>query len=197
MIVDYATKTVGNVVCGLPVACASLIKNSLYTLCGVGGAIVSVVSLGLIKRVNDETTWLLDHSKEIVTVPYKAVSRVINPYYEGHSDGTGIIAQTVATPFFRAAVAASYSNNFFSRHVVSRLSYAACGVLSIPTRVADFALGVILGAVAVVPFLARVERINTQALIHLSSTEVIADVCRCIRGVVNPNQFVVNLILSL
>lgn len=190
MIIDYASRTLSNAVWGLPVACVTVVQKAWYTGVGVGATLVSSILLGLNDDVNKETDSCLLHSNDLAIVPYRAICRVINPDYSGHSDGVGIFHRIFATRFLQLAVTTSYSRSFFSRHVISRLAYVAFGAAAIPTRIADFALGVIFGVIAVVPFLARIERLNTLALVHLNSTAVVQDVSMALRGFINPNQFV-------
>ncbi len=191
-VTNYACRTAENIVVGIPKAGISLAENAFKTAVGVVASAVSVCTLGLIERVNSfaDTAYFSD---DLVTIPFKAVGRVINPDYAGNSDDIGIFTKTFAVPFLRGANRAGYSENFFVRHVVSRMAYGLFGAAAVATRVADFALGCILAAVSIIPLFARVETINTLALVHLASTAVIGDVCRAVRGVINPGQFVVVL----
>ncbi len=187
---NYACRIVENIVVGLPEAGINVASSAYKTTVGVAMAIVSICTLGLIERVNS-TARAAYFSHELVTIPFKAVGRIINPDYAGHSDDTGIFTKTFALPLLHKAILASYSDNFFSRHIVSRIGHGLFGAAAVATRVADFALGIVLATVSIVPLFARVETINTLALVHLASTAVIGDACRAVRGVINPIQFVV------
>ena len=161
---------------------------ALQTARGVVATIGSVVTLGLIRKINEQAdctsySWLLG------VIPYRAVARVINPNPKGHADGDGLTFTLVAGRFYSRALHASYSGNFFEKHVVSRLSYGVGAIFAIPTRITDFMLGAGFALISLVPFFGRIEAINTYALKHLASTKLLDDLARSIRGFVNPGQF--------
>ncbi len=187
-IAQYTSKTAENLVLGIPKAGLHFTKAALYTATGVAASIFSALTLGLSKKINDKADNAC-YSKVLITLPFLAVGRVINPNYQGHDDGDGIFTKTFAQPISIKAQEASGSKNFFTRHVISRLAYAASSVVTFAARVADFALGIILAAVSVFPLFCRVETLNTLALKHLSSTQLIGDLCRNVRGIINPQQF--------
>lgn len=188
-IVNYVGQTAENIVLGLPIAALKVGVTSLETAGGVAAAAVSVATLGLFDSINRFANKAYT-SANIITTAFRAVGRVINPDFRGHSDGAGIVTQAVAGPIHAIAMNTSHKPNFFAKHVISRIAYGLLAVTSCATRTADFALGILFGAVAFVPLFARSETVNTLALKHLSSTAVVGDITRAIRGVINPDQFV-------
>jgi hypothetical protein len=77
---------------------------------------------------------------------------------------------------------------WFERNVTARVLYAVATCVSPITRTADVALGVLAGAFSIIPCLGRCEKINCFAIKQLN-LNIVHDLCKGIRGVINPQQF--------
>lgn len=188
--VNYVGSTI-KAALSVPVSVFYAAKNAGTTAIGVAGSAVSVATAGMWKGMNDVAAWTQNGHSVLPTL-YIAVAKVINPSFETTkaSVKTSLITNAVAKPILDKALASAASENAVVRHVVSRAAFLGHLVASVATRVADLAIGVLAAGISIIPCLARVTAVNTLAVRQLSSLGgIVHDVCRDVRGIVNPQQF--------
>ena len=164
------------------------LSDSVKTVLGVVGTALSVLTGGKDKEFN-QLADLTGKSALVLPLLYVRTMQVINPKFKTSEKSTmGVITSKIARPIFRKAGKSSENDKFFQKHVVSRIAYLSGAIVSTVTRTADLALGILGAALSVITF-GAVPKINTFALRHLKSLAVVDDVCKGIRGFVNPQQF--------
>lgn len=187
-VLKYISDTTFNTVIGLPCAVVDTAFCVGKSAAGVAGTALSLLTLGASRHVNKvasythQTAYILPHL-------YIPVLNVINPHAYTDCDCVGVVTANTALPIFQVAQRASLQSNFFVRHVVSRVGYALGATVSMISRVADLALGIVAGTFALIPLLGRIDCVNNFAVQHLMAFGVVHDVCAGLRGVVNPQQF--------
>ena len=188
-VLKYISDTAYNAVIGLPCGMVDTAFCVGKSAVGVAASAVSVLTLGASRHVNRvadktyQTTYILPHL-------YVPVLNVVNPHAYTDCDSFGVVTANTAMPIFQVANRATCQSNFFIRHVVSRVGYALGAAVSVISRVADLALGLVAGTFALVPLLGRIECVNNFAVQHLMAFGVVHNVCVGLRGIVNPQQFV-------
>lgn len=187
-VVKYISDTTYNAVIGLP-------YGVFDTACCVGGAAVgvaasalSILTLGASRHVNRVAS-LTRETSYILPRLYIPVLKVVNPHAYVDCNSSGVVTANIAEPIFSVGYKAASESNFFLRHVVSRISYALGAAVSVISRVADLALGVIVGAFALFPLFGRIERVNNFAVEQLMAFGAVHDFFVGFRGFVNPQQF--------
>ncbi len=190
-VLGYAVDTVINATVGVLEGVLNSVWNAAKTVIGVGASALSIVTLGKFSKINDVAN-LTDKSMNILHPTYQAVGLVANPKFSFGEvkSALGVVTARVAAPIFRKAERAAESESFAAREIGARVAYLAGAAVSIATRVADLALGVLAAAFSVVPCLGRAEKVNNFAMQYLLSSAVVHDVCVGLRGFVNPQQFV-------
>lgn len=183
----------------LPFNIAGNAVNATCTVVGVASSVLSVGTFGQIQTVNNFAD-LTRHAYSIVPNVYKSVLEVVNPYSRCEEGKRGILTESIATPIFKKAKAwaeidfvdqAFYPiNTFLKKQVLSRGAYVLGALVATITRTADLALGLVAAVFSVIPFLGRARSLNNFAMRNLTFLGVIHDVCKGIRGFVNPQQFV-------
>ncbi len=195
--INYLGKTVRNITTVSPLV--SAIGALVGTICTIVAAAFSVGTLGCSKRMNKlADAFEIKPSKFILTNVYVYVLRIVNPealfFREERprpEDDTWI-SSMFALPIFNKAKDASSKSNILSRHFVSRGCYAIAGLVSIITKAADLALGVLAAVYSFTPYFGkcgRVERYNSFAFDQLGALSLVDDLCHAARGVINPQQF--------
>lgn len=187
-VLKYISDTTFNTVIGLPCAVVDTALCVGKSAVGIAGTALSILTLGASRQVNKvasethQTAYILPHL-------YIPVLNVVNPRAYADCDSFGVVTANTAMPVFQVANRATRQSNFFIRHVVSRVGYALGAAVSVISRVADLALGLVAGTFALIPLLGRVDCVNNFAVQHLMAFGVVHDVCVGFRGIVNPEQF--------
>jgi hypothetical protein len=181
----------------------SFITNVADSIIGVGGGIACVVSAGLHAPTVRFARNHLSRTGTIVAQPYVNFLHTLNPTADFpidpppwvlnadkdrplvSSEGNGLITHYVYG--FLKGVAKDYreSENFFKKHIASRLTYALLLVSCVVTRVVDGIIGVI-AAVFSCLFLGLVPPLNNLAYRGLQGTALIHDVFYCAMKILNP-----------
>jgi len=162
-------------------------ENFVFTALAIGATVLSILSLGLLPCVNNSA----DETRAVVhTLPnllfHCLGSLGVDIRYETHS--CGYLTHQLARPIFTQARSASLSRqSVIEREIMSRLGYLVGTALCVITRTADLAIGII--TLFCLPLLAFSYDINSLVARELTFLGIIDDVCRGIRGVINPHQF--------
>lgn len=160
------------------------LKSTTFTLLGVAASALESLSFGQIAHPEYTAKWTLA-SKDLLTKTfYRPILKVVNPSAKFSATG-GTFSCITGAILFKARHQAR-SDNFFKKHVISRVLLLTHIPLSVATRAADLALG-ILGAGVSIATLGTSAKINGFALAHLESTKLIDDICTDIRAILNPN----------
>jgi len=161
------------------------------TILGIGGTFLSIATLGKVKTFNqwaDKTGCV----KYILPTLYAGIMEVINPdiQYNLHDIEKDSFLSTIPSRLREyATVLALDPRSFVKQHVFSRGLHLAAAVISMHTKTADLALGVFAAILSIVT-LGKVEKINTLAARNLRSLDILDDLCKDIRGIINPQQFI-------
>ena len=187
-ILKYAYQTAYNAVIGVPCGLFDAGKAAVNTTAGIAGTALSILTVGKSQRVNGWASYTRS-SFEIFPNLYSSLIRVVYP--KAYIDAThkGYVTAYVAAPVFRAALQSTVAPGFIQREIVSRVAMAVATVAAVVSRVADFALGLVGAAFSIIPCLGRVDAVNNFAISQLNSSGVVNDICRGLRGIVNPHQF--------
>lgn len=177
-----------NLFVGVPQAALGIAFGVISTSVGIVASVASIVTGGKLAGINRLANETLKNTKYIVSSPFASVIRVLNTKYVSPAAfKEGTFATAISNKVFDKARILTYSNNPLVERLASRVTYLAGAVLSVATRTADLALGVLSGALALTT-LGQSDRINSFALRHLRSTAVVNDVFKGLRGFVNPFQ---------
>ncbi len=193
----YLENTVNNALDTAPLLKAT--KALIGTIGTVFTAALSVCTFGISNELNryaHNNTEENRFSKFILPSVYLYFLKIMDPNAnlavkrEPEPKNEIWISSAVAHPIFKKAKIISLKNNtFFKRHFVSRGCYALAGLVSIVTKVADLALGLLAAVLSIIPCLGRLEGINDFAFNQLGALSLVDDLCRAARGVMNPQQF--------
>lgn len=187
---NYTINTLHNLVIELPYCTAACAASIGGTVAGAALSAVSILTLGQFKTLNLRAEKLLCGEKIFFTNTYYRLVRVINPsFYQNPNilDEDGMISKYISQPIFQAAQEKSKHNNTLVKHVVSRALYAVGTCVSPIIRITDVALGILAAVISIIPYKGRNKLINQFALRQLN-LNVVQDVCKGIRGTVNPQQ---------
>lgn len=157
-----------------------------HTLLGAAGVAVESLTFGNVAASKTEVVskWTRTSKDLINNSIYKPVLKVVNPSAR-FAMQTATISR-VSDAVLLAARESSRYTTFFERHVLSRALLLTHIPLSVATRTADFALGV-LGAAASIALLGTNAKVNGFAVAHLESTRLIHDICTDVRAIMSPN----------
>jgi hypothetical protein len=186
--VNYVKNTAWNLFINLPKEVLNSGKDAVKTVLGVAASALSVLTLGKNDYLNVTSDHLLAHETNIISLLYYRVVQVINPNFEvSDSDifsKMGVITKKIAEPIFEAAAEAYESDKWF----IARAEFALGSCVSLITRTADVALGILAGAFSLIPCAGRCRIVNDFAIKQLN-LGILQDFCRGIRAVINPQQF--------
>lgn len=158
---------------------------------GIAVSAISAVTLGKFKDINHTANVCLFAETPIIANLYYKSVKVLNKNFtaeESILSQPGIISKYISVPIFQAANKNFEQHTAFNRHVIPRALYAVGTCVSPITRTADVALGILVAAVSIVPYFGKNQTINRFAIRQLN-LNVIQDVCKGIRGIINPEQF--------
>jgi hypothetical protein len=188
------------------------ITSVVDTIVGAGAGIVSIATGGTYKATCDFAMNHLDSSRNIVAYPYTNLLRTLNPeakfpssvashsYFHSYrywsqtidqgselitNDGDGFITSYVSDALKDVARSCRNSDNFFKRHIVSRLTYLLLAISSLITRVVDGIIGVIAAILSFLT-LGKVGSINNVAFRALQAPGIVKDLFYCAIKCINP-----------
>jgi hypothetical protein len=194
-IVNYAIDTSYAVFVGAPLGLLESASDTGKTAIGVAATALSVLTLGLVKPINDWANMTV-HAGIILPRIYHAMTQITNPddcafriSLPTITPRGTFITSRIASPIFDMAFNAASDESFLNKHIFSRGAYALGALIAIVTRTADLILGLLAAAISIIPCFGRIEEINTFARNQLTFLAVINDVCTGLRGFVNPQQF--------
>lgn len=192
-VLKYISDTTYNAVIGLPCGVVDTAFCVGESAVGVAASALSILTVGASQHCNRlanltiKTSYILPHL-------YIPVLKVVNPHAYVDCNSAGALTSNIAGPIFSVGQRAACQSDFFLRHVVSRISYALGAAVSVASRIADLALGVIVGAIALFPLFGRIDSVNNFAVEQLMVFGAVHDFCAGLRGFVNPQQFAPQLL---
>ncbi len=176
--------------------------HSLDLACGLTAGTLSIVTLGLSRRINKLSAEFFNSSRNLTADFFAGIIKTINPEADGLKDKdnsefiegnnqsqyveTGSCAKE-AVNFFKSGESMTRSPKFWVRHGVSRIVYTFSIITFTIARVIDFAIGIIMGIGAVVCG-GKNKKLNEGAYRHLKITALVADIVECIRKIINPRS---------
>jgi hypothetical protein len=181
----------------LPSNLATIIPFALRALPSIITTPLSCITAGQFKFINEMASEHSLSSNLIFFHSYTGLISIINPKISIDSylnkmndDGRGIITSLVVTKLFEKAqdLNSEKKLSFCKKHIFSRVLFALGGILSIITKIADVAIGLI-GALVVALTFAQVEKINMFAINNLITFPgVFHNVFTGMRGFIHPTQ---------
>lgn len=171
------------------VAYAALAPLALYSVfqeavIGTASALAAIATLGLIHKVNASAIAHLSYSFRYLQLAHLSILRFFDPSIPLQG-GSYFAIPTPSAAIEASALKQSRSDNFFVRHVTSRLTYALLAVSMIVTRVVEAVL-VIPAVVLSIFFFGEVKSVNNFALNALSAPKILLDVFFCAINMINP-----------
>lgn len=124
-----------------------LAKDMAKGISGIGFSVLSIVTFGNIKAINDNAgeTYRMHR---ILPFLFSSTIQVLNPKYIFSPDNVeSKISIAIADPILNKAYELAKEEDFLSRHVVSRGLFAIGTPVAVIAQLADFALGLV-GATA-------------------------------------------------
>jgi hypothetical protein len=120
---------------------------------------------------------------------YGAVRRVINPntQLETREEGHALLSYIVKENLWDKADGYSKDENFFKRHVASRVLFAVATVAQVIARLAEGILGLAAAALSIVT-VGKFSKVNQFAVDNLGITKVIPDAFQGVRRTFFPVQ---------
>jgi hypothetical protein len=176
----------------------TIVPVALNAITSVVTTPLSCITLGKWKFINKIAQ--KSHSSNLIfTSAYIGLISILNPKINQNKlkefiskNPEGLLTFFIVKSLFDKAQKLSSKKSFCKRHIVSRVLFALGGLLSIITRIADAAIGLI-AALLVAVTLARVEFLNNVALKCLITFPgVFHDVLTGIRGIFHPGQSYLN-----
>ncbi|MCC5832857.1 MAG: hypothetical protein JJU12_07440 [Chlamydiales bacterium] len=167
----------------------SAITSIVDTAIGACAAIPVLATAGKHEKTTDFAFQFLASSFTIVSKPYLNLLRTLNPtaevnrHYDENYPG-------ICAPYFVSMsdeIGNNYcgSNNFFKRHVASRLTYAFFAISLVVTRLVEGIIGLIAGAFSLLT-VGKVPLLNNTAYLGLSATGIIHELFFFTLKVINP-----------
>lgn len=188
----------------------STVTSVADTIVGVGAGIASIATGGAHKATFKFAMHHLDSSRKIVAQPYVNLLKTLNPEVELTSNtlpedadtrylqslksdgypliganGDGFVTHYVTEALKNVARSCYKSDNFFKRHIASRLTYLLLAISSVITRVVDGIIGVIAAVLSFLT-LGKVESINNLAYRALQAPGIVNDLFYCTIKFINP-----------
>jgi hypothetical protein len=172
-----------------------LITCALDTILGLGATLGVVCTLGRHNIIADQAATLMLHSTKLLTAPYMQLLKTIDPkqrsyekkYTNNYTCDKGLLTEKI-TFIFAHILKISKSQNFFNRHIVSRLCFALLAMASLVTRVVDGLIGVLAASVSLLT-LGYFHNVNQIAYQNLQAPGIITDIFVCILGILNPQAY--------
>ncbi len=187
---ERISETIAGVVFGIPIGIGIAIYAAALTSLGIFASLLSCITAGTKKEINEFASEYTENAKFLVAYPYRMLWSIQMPKEsKDERENTGYVTKNVAVPIFQKALHAAKESDFLQRHLLSRGLFLIAGLVSLVSRAVDFSFGVAVGAVSLFPCLLLSRRINTIAFVHLKSLGVIYDITAAIRGAINPQQF--------
>lgn len=164
-----------------------LVCQTTSVISGIGFTILSVLTLGKVKTINRFADQV-GHLQTMAPNLGAAFIRVLNPAYLGVGNKPeGKCSEIILMPLMGKALYISIKDDFFSRHVVSRLMFSAVIPICIITDLADLALGLLASSLCLLT-LGQVNKINDCACHQLSALAMGYHLSLGIRGCLNPHN---------
>lgn len=187
------------------------ITSALDTIMGIGSGIGAIATGGTHWTTYKFSMLHLDSSRRIVVYPFASLLGTLNPQakfsnslrymsrrtqlaanitgksYEAFitGSGDGFIADAVSEPLKNVARRCYNSDNPFTHHVASRLTYLILIISSVVTRAIDEIIGIIAGTFSLLT-LGKVESINNLAYRALQAPGIVKDLFYCTTKFINP-----------
>lgn len=157
------------------------------TFVGAVGSLAALATLTLNKSAFNFAVRHLSYSNLLLADPFENLLKTINPNAQIHEDKrNGFISAYVIESLHEfAKMTYESDSNALIRHGLARLTYALAAVAAVVTRVADIALGLVAGALALLTF-GAFDQINSIAYKALKAPGVIADLMECGFLFINP-----------
>jgi hypothetical protein len=173
---------------------ASILPCAIDTIAGLIGGAIALLTLGLEKHTVNFAARELHATNDLIAKPFEFLLRTINPKAEfstSHPSSQSDISRAIeeiplAGRMGNVARACAQGENFFIRHVVSRVSYLATALIAVISRIALATLAAPTVALAVVT-LGSFGKINRFASKTLQASGIIADLFTCIIKCINPS----------
>lgn len=180
----------------------SFITSAVDTIIGLGAGIGAICTLGTHKQTFNVACYHLSSSKELFVLPYVNFVQTINPearFSEAYivrylglakkamisGDGVGFLSDFVINPLKNIARSCYNSDNFLTRHVASRLTYALLAVSCLVTRAVDGIIGIPAAALSILT-VGKFESLNNLAYRTLQAPGIIGDLFYCTIKFINP-----------
>lgn len=191
-VLGYAGKTAGNAIIGIKDNLMHSAAATGVVLAHVVGETLSMVTFEKIKFFNTVGDEARGFSKVILPLAYGYVAKIVNPNlkidFESvfYKPAPTCISKLIADPIHQYARAAAASESFWTKHIISRLSFALAASAYVVTKTADLALGLAVAAFSLVPCFGRAEEVHEFALQQLRALNVIDMVVLCAHQFFNP-----------
>jgi hypothetical protein len=159
----------------LLLAPASLITTAIDTIVGMGAGVT--LALYQNKKTLDFIVQQTNESSRLLFLPYQNFLQAINPeaeFTKNIKEKYGPISAPAITTLTSFAKECSKSENFFQRHVASRLTYALAALASLVTKVVEGIISIPIVAASIVT-LGNFTFINDLAYRTLIASSLITD----------------------
>lgn len=169
----------------------TILTTSLEAIKCVHGIALSILSIAKLESDRNISRKALINTRKLATVPsylFGYLLKTINPNAAVVFDTgarNGFCSSRTSEKLFYEATNNYKQNDFLKKYVISRALFALGGLVSIVTRTADFAIGLVAATFSLLT-LGRVQRLNDFAYGNLIFPTVIFDVALGIRGLINP-----------
>jgi hypothetical protein len=168
------------------------------TIIGSFAGLGSIATLGM-----HDGTFLtaMEHleigTRSVLAYPYGHLLRTINPNalpeskrddnppYVDKGGKDGLLAHYALDKLKNIARSCYNSENFFKKHVASRLTYVLMAIASVVTRIADFFIGLVAALLSLLTF-GKFETINNIAFRALQAPAMLKDLFYCTIKFINP-----------
>lgn len=171
----------------LGLAPLSFVTHVIDTVIGIGSGAGAIVTGGTQEAVNVFASNHLCASKSLLAIPYIYLLKAINVTADVNPTGDGIVADFVIDSLKDIANDCLRSDNIFTRHVTSRLSYAVLAISALVARTVDGVIGVIAALFSFFT-VGRYEFFNSLAMNGLGATGIINDLFCCTIRFINPGE---------
>jgi len=169
----------------------STIASITDLVSGIFGVIASLSTLGRNKHLLRETNTHIKSFGNIISAPYLNLLKTINPnapFTNPKHQPTGYLAPCFISPPSKKATEFRSSDNFFHRHISSRLSYALTSIVAIISRALDGVIGTIAAPISILT-LGKFQCINNAAFHGLKAPALLTDLFYLSAIFINPFIF--------
>lgn len=166
----------------VPTTC---IVSAIDAIIGTGASLAVILTAGKHKASYDFSKKFLLGYRALLILPYTNLLLAINPSSKNPMTHKGGLLSKRVIPLSTAAQNYRTSNNFITRHVVTRLTYVLIAVSSLVTRAVDGVIGALAATFSILCF-GQSTYLNDLAFKGLQAPEIVSDLLICLIKCINP-----------